>query len=111
MVLRVQQMRSLGAGGMADIVEVSVAMPDSRPTKFSAVRSPASTRARGPEIVSTCTPAATRRAVATWASMPISGDSFRNVATASGSPAITPACRATRMAWAPGCLPGWWRSR
>ncbi len=29
-------------------------MPDSRPTKFSAVRSPASTARAGPEIVSTC---------------------------------------------------------
>src|SRR5229473_7443529 len=75
-------------------------MPDSRPTKFNAVRSPASTARAGPEIVSTCRPAATVPPSRKCAWILISGESFRNVATASGRPAITPACRATRMAWA-----------
>ena len=75
-------------------------MPDSRPTKFNALRSPANTARAGPEIVSTCRPAATVPPSRKCAWMLISGESFWNVATASGRPAITPACRAIRTAWA-----------
>ena len=46
-------------------------------------------------IVITLVPLATAAPSRTCASIPMSGLSFRNVATASGKPAIAPACRAT----------------
>ena len=66
--------------------------------RLSAARSAASTARAGPVTVISAVLAATLAPSRAWAVISISGASLRNAAATSGSPAITPALRATTTA-------------
>ena len=66
----------VGAGGVADIIGGQRRDAGEAADKVQRGALAESTARAGPEIVSTCTPAATAPPSRTWASMLISGDSF-----------------------------------
>ena len=97
-VLRVQQMRVCVPATRRTNSCVAVATPERWPRRLSAARSAASTARAGPVTVISAVLAATLAPSRACAAISISGASRRNAAAASGSPAITPALRATTMA-------------
>src|SRR6266700_1127053 len=97
-VLRVQQMRVRVPAMRRTNSWVAVATPERWPRKLSATRSAASTVRAGPATVISAVLAATSAPSRALAAISVAGESFRNTASTSGSPAITPASRATTKA-------------